>query len=93
MTDTYVKIPKITGSSDKEDMEEDVDAAGKGREDEVNMNETCQLEKKIKDNIKENAVPPEGENPKDHKFIRMKVGAMLTWVAETCNELNKIRMQ
>ena len=29
MDDTCVMIPQITGSSDKEDMEEDVDAAGK----------------------------------------------------------------
>ena len=88
-----MKIPKITGLSDKEDMEEDVDAAGKRREDEFNMNEMCQLEKKIKVNINETLCCPEGENPEDHKFIRVKVVTMLTWVAKTCKEVDKMGMQ
>ena len=81
MDDTCVKIPKITGSSDKEDMEEDVDAAGK--EDGVNMHETCQLEKKIGVNINETLLASGSENAKDHKFIRMKLVTMLIWMAET----------
>ena len=56
---------------------------GKRREDEVNMNETFQLEKKFKVNINESLCCLEGENPEDHKFIRASMIAMLTWVAKT----------
>ena len=34
-----------------------------------------------------------GENPKDHRFIRMKLVTMLTWVAENENDVGKMGMQ
>ena len=34
-----------------------------------------------------------GENPEDHKFIRMKVVTMLTWVAENENDVGEMEMQ
>ena len=80
--------PQRPQVQDKEDIEEDVDVAEKRREDEVNMNETCQLEKKVEVNIDETLCCPEGENPEDHKFIRAK-----TWVAKTWNNVNKMDMQ
>ena len=66
---TCVKIPKITGLSEKEDMEEDVDAA--------------RNDKKMKLIKMKHWYCWEDENHKDHKCIPVQVVAMLTQVAET----------